>query len=83
MAFFPIVTEYREGEGWFISDAVRCASLSVGFKEAGDVLVEQGIESDMENYFVAPASYLYRHAIELILKQRLNIYLWLFGRLSG
>ncbi|HEY0280395.1 MAG TPA: hypothetical protein VGC32_19180, partial [Solirubrobacterales bacterium] len=53
------------------SDAVPYAAC---FREAGDALVKQGIETQMQDLIAFPALYCYRHAIELAMKN--VIYEW-------
>lgn len=71
----PIFTDYTEGEGWYISDTLRCGPLAASYKTSADILVEYGLTNDVENFVIAPAAYLYRHAVELILKERLQKHL--------
>lgn len=41
---------------------------TMGFKEAADALVVRGLETRMQDFVLMPALYLYRHALELVLK---------------
>lgn len=47
------------------TDVVPYAS---GFREAGDMLIIQGIEAGVQDFIAFPAFYCYRHALELTLK---------------
>jgi HEPN domain-containing protein len=67
-----IFSEFIDGEGWFISDSVRCADLPDSYVVSGNLLVDNGLENEIENFVVVPALYLYRHAVELYLKQALE-----------
>lgn len=42
---------------------------TLGFKEAGDALVEQGLRTRLQDLVFFPALYCYRHAVELALKE--------------
>lgn len=53
------------------SDVVPYAT---GFRDAGDILVEHGIEAQLQNFVAFPALYCYRHALELAMKD--VIYEW-------
>lgn len=64
--------EYIEGEGWFLGNNTRCASLPSAYFVSANILVETGLSDDCENFIVAPALYLYRHAVELALKELLS-----------
>ncbi len=53
------------------SDVVPYSS---GFREAGDILVSRGLESQMQDFVAYPALYCYRHALELAMKD--VVYEW-------
>lgn len=53
------------------SDVVPYSS---GFREAGDILVSRGIETQMQDFVAFPALYCYRHALELAMKD--VVYEW-------
>jgi hypothetical protein len=53
------------------TDAVPYVS---GFREAGEILVHQGIEDGMQDFIAFPALYCYRHALELSMKE--VVYEW-------
>lgn len=42
---------------------------TIEYKEAGDLLLQNAIETGKRNYMVFPTIFLYRHYIELILKE--------------
>lgn len=67
-----LVTDYQEGEGWFISDALRCSDLPDSYFIAATLLIDEGLDNDSEHFIIAPALYLCRHAIELYLKKALE-----------
>jgi len=53
------------------SDVVPYA---ICFREAGDILVERGVDTRMQNFVAFPALYCYRHALELAMKD--VVYEW-------
>lgn len=42
---------------------------TIKYKETGDLLLQNAIETGKRNYMVFPTIFLYRHHIELILKE--------------
>lgn len=45
---------------------------TVGFKEAGDALIKQGLQDHVQDLVLFPALYCYRHALELTLKELID-----------
>jgi len=72
--FSPGERLFGEGSGDWRNTAVTpetttdVVPYASGFREAGDFLVERGIETQMQNFIAFPALYCYRHALELAMK---------------
>ena len=52
-----------------IGTSRRHVPYSLGFKEAGDVLIKRGLGDRVQDLVLFPALYCYRHALELALKE--------------
>jgi hypothetical protein len=71
---------FKTGTGsWRNTTFVAGTSAAVvpyasGFREAGEILVHNGIEAGMQDFIAFPALYCYRHALELSMKE--VIYEW-------
>lgn len=57
-----------------VGTSSRDVPYALGFREAANVLVEQGLTTQMQDFVFFPALYCYRHAAELTLKE--IVYLW-------
>lgn len=71
---------FGPGDGNWRDTAVMAGTTSDvvpysgGFREAGDILVSRGLETQMQDFVAFPALYCYRHALELAMKD--VVYEW-------
>jgi len=64
--------DYTEGEGFYVSKKLNPINFAKSYIISADYLIEASKDYDMEPIIVWPVLYLYRHAIELFLKQALQ-----------
>ena len=80
LIFSPEERLFGSGNGDWRETAVQAGTTtdvvpySTGFRDAGDILVSQGIEARMQDFVAFPALYCYRHALELAMKD--VVYEW-------
>jgi hypothetical protein len=80
LSFSPEERLFGPGEGHWRETTVQAGTTSNvvpysnGFRDAGDMLVKQGIETQMQDFVAFPALYCYRHALELAMKD--VVYEW-------
>lgn len=77
----PIFREYSDDiltrNVWMIGGLVAdidILTLADSYKKAGDILVQTGIEDELNKHLIYPAIYNYRHSTELYLKSIISGY---------
>ncbi len=63
--------DYSEGEGFYLSKKLNPMNFAESYVISADYLIESSKDDEMEPIIVWPVLFLYRHAIELFLKQAL------------
>jgi len=64
--------DYLEGEGFYLSKKLNPMNFATSYVISADYLIEASKHNEMEPIIVWPVLFLYRHAIELFLKQALQ-----------
>lgn len=64
--------DYAEGEGFYVSEKMNPINFAKSYIISADYLIEASKDDEMEPIIVWPVLFLYRHAIELFLKQALQ-----------
>ncbi|MDD3019895.1 MAG: hypothetical protein PHX61_02810 [Alphaproteobacteria bacterium] len=64
--------DYADGEGFYISEKMNPINFPKSYIISADYLIEASKGDEMGSVIVWPVLYLYRHAVELFLKQALQ-----------
>ena len=64
--------DYLDGEGFYISEKLNPINFAKSYIISADYLIEASKDDEMEPIIIWPVLYLYRHAVELFLKQAIK-----------